>query len=161
MKRAGPIPVLWAAFGAATGSTVAELLLWSAVGDDAIGNLWRDTRLTAAIVMGRHVLVPAAGLDASILGAATLVHLGLSLAYAAVLATMIRRLSLAAALLAGGVFGLALYGVNLYGFTAIFPWFIPVRGAITLAAHLVFGITAAAVWRIAARRGTTALQDRR
>ena len=71
-------------------------------------------------------------------------HLVLSLVYAAVLAKVIRNLSLAASLFVGGAFGLILYGVNLYAFTAIFPWFIPVRGAITLVAHLVFGITAAA-----------------
>ncbi|VWD20018.1 sodium:proline symporter [Burkholderia lata] len=152
MKRAGFVPVLWAAFGAAVGSTVVELLLWPIAGDDAIGNLLRDTRLTAAIVMGRGVLRASAGFDPLVMAAATLVHLVLSLIYAAVLAKAIRNLSLAAALLAGGAFGLILYGVNLYAFTTIFPWFIPVRGAITLVAHLVFGITAAAAYRFATRQ---------
>ncbi|MCA8277399.1 sodium:proline symporter [Burkholderia sp. AU30280] len=152
MKRAGFVPVLWAAFGAAFGSTVVELLLWPIVGDDAIANLLRDTRLTAAIVMGRGVLGASAGFDPRVMAAATLVHIVLSLAYAAVLAKVIRNLSLAAALFAGGAFGLILYGVNLYAFTAIFPWFIPVRGAITLVAHLVFGITGAVVYRLARRQ---------
>ncbi|MBN3795371.1 sodium:proline symporter [Burkholderia sp. Ac-20392] len=151
MKRAGFVPVLWAAFGAAAGSTVVELLLWPIVGDDAIGNLLRDSRLTAAIVMGRGVLGASVGFDPLVMAVATLVHLALSLTYAAVLAKAIRNLSRAAALVAGGAFGLILYGVNLYAFTAIFPWFIPVRGAITLVAHLVFGITAAAAYRFARR----------
>lgn len=151
MKRAGVAPVLWAAFGAAAGSTVVELLLWPIVGDDAIGNLLRDTRLTAAIVMGRGVRGACAGFDPLVMAVATLVHLVLSLVYAVVLAKGIRDLSLAASLLAGGAFGLILYGVNLYALTAIFPWFIPVRGAITLVAHLVFGITAAAAYRSARR----------
>ena len=47
-------------------------------------------------------------------------HLVLSLVYAAVLAKVIRNLSLAASLFVGGAFGLILYGVNLYAFTAIF-----------------------------------------
>jgi hypothetical protein len=38
------------------------------------------------------------------------------------------------------VFGLLLYGVNMYGFTAAFAWFEACRDWITLAAHLVFGI---------------------
>ncbi|WP_107311585.1 sodium:proline symporter [Burkholderia metallica] len=151
MKRAGVVPVFWAAFGAAVGSTVVELLLWPIVGEDAIGNLLRDTRLTAAIVMGPGVLGASAGFDPWVMAVASVVHLALSLAYAAVLATAIRTLSLAAALLAGGAFGLILYGVNLYAFTAIFPWFIPVRGAVTLVAHLVFGIAAAAAYRFATR----------
>ncbi|NTX25565.1 sodium:proline symporter [Burkholderia pyrrocinia] len=151
MKQTSPVPILWAAFGAAVGSTVIELLLWSIVGDDAIRNLFRDARLTAAIVMGRGVLGPSAGFDPLVMGVATLVHAALSLAYAALLAKVVRNMSLGAALLAGGAFGLVLYGVNLHAFTAIFPWFIPVRGVITLVAHLVFGITAAAVYRLARR----------
>ncbi|KVQ37067.1 sodium:proline symporter [Burkholderia cepacia] len=151
MKRASVVPILWAAFAAAVGSTVVELLLWPIAGDDAIGNLLRDARLTAAIVMGRRVLDVSDGFDPLVMAVATFVHLVLSLVYAAVLAKTIRTLSLAAALLAGGAFGLILYGVNLYAFTAIFPWFVPVRGAITLVAHLVFGISAAAACRFARR----------
>ncbi|AXK67302.1 MULTISPECIES: sodium:proline symporter [Burkholderia] len=151
MKPTGPIPILWAAFGAAVGSTVVELLLWWIVGDDAIHNLLRDARLTAAIAMGRRALGSSTGFDPVIMGVATLVHAALSLAYAAVLAKTIRGLSPGPALVVGGVFGLVLYGVNLYGFTAIFPWFVQVRGGITLIAHLVFGIMAAAVYRIVRR----------
>nr|WP_322089533.1 sodium:proline symporter [Burkholderia sp. BCC1999] len=151
MKQIRPVPMLWAAFGAALGSTVIELLLWAIVGDDAVRNLLRDARLTAAIVMGRSVLGSPGGFDPLVMGVATLVHAALSLAYAAVLARLVHEWSLRATLLAGGAFGLILYGVNLYAFTAIFPWFIPVRGAITLVAHLVFGVTAAAVYRVAAR----------
>ncbi|AWG29986.1 MULTISPECIES: hypothetical protein [Burkholderia] len=150
MKRASGVPILWAAFGAAVGSTVIELLLWAIAGDDAVRNLLRDARLTAAIVMGRSVL-GAGGFDPLVMGVATLVHAALSLVYAAVLARLVRNLSRVAALLAGGAFGLLLYGVNLYGFTTIFPWFIAVRGAITLIAHLVFGVTAAAVYDVARR----------
>ncbi|MFP3615467.1 sodium:proline symporter, partial [Paraburkholderia sp. SIMBA_050] len=38
MKRNGPVPILWAAFGAAVGSTVIELMLWPIAGEDAIHN---------------------------------------------------------------------------------------------------------------------------
>ncbi|RQS09978.1 sodium:proline symporter [Burkholderia sp. Bp8998] len=151
MKHDGPVPILWAAFGAAVGSTVIELLLWPIAGEDALHNLLRDARLTAALVMGRAALGAPAGFDPTIMGVATLVHAALSLAYAAVLAKLVRNLSPGGALLAGGVFGLVLYGVNLHVFTAIFPWFVPVRGAITLVAHLVFGVTAAGVYCIVRR----------
>ncbi|MBY4697232.1 sodium:proline symporter [Burkholderia latens] len=145
MKRNGAIPVLLAAFGAAVGSTVIELLLWPLAGEDPIHNLFRDARMTAALVIGRRVLGAPAGFDPAIMSVATLVHAALSLAYAAVLARLVRNLSSGAALLAGGVFGLVLYGVNLHAFTAIFPWFVDARGAITLVAHVVFGATAAGV----------------
>ncbi|WP_175856206.1 sodium:proline symporter [Burkholderia anthina] len=151
MKQNDSVPILWAAFGAALSSTVIELLLWSLAGDDPFHNLLRDARLTAAIVMGRAVLGTSAGFDPSIMGVATLVHAALSLAYTAVLVMLVRNLSRGAALLAGGVFGLVLYGVNLHTFTAIFPWFVPVRGAITLVAHVVFGVTAAGVYCVVRR----------
>lgn len=151
LKPASPAPILWAALGAAVASTLVELPLWWIAGDDVIRNLFRDARLTAAIVMGRRVLVSTTGFDLLVMGVATLVHVALSLAYTAVLAKVVSSMSLRSALLAGGAFGLVLYGINLHAFTAIFPWFIPVRGAITLVAHLVFGITAAAVCRLARR----------
>lgn len=151
MKQAGPVRILWAAFGAAVVSTFVELLLWWIRGEGVIQNLFRDARLAAAIIMGRGVLGPHAGFDPLVMGVATLVHFSLSLAYTAVLARAVRSLTLRSALLVGTGFGLILYGINLHVFTAIFPWFIPVRGVITLVAHLVFGITAAAIYRLTAR----------
>ncbi|VWB52829.1 sodium:proline symporter [Burkholderia latens] len=149
--RNGMVAILWAAFGAALGSTVIELLLWPLAGEHPIHNLFRDARLTAAIVMGRGALGAPAGFDPVIMGVATLVHAALSLAYVAVLVKLVRNLPPRAALLAGGAFGLVLYGVNLHAFTAIFPWFVQVRGAITLGAHVVFGVTAAGVYCIVRR----------
>ncbi|KVG35526.1 hypothetical protein [Burkholderia diffusa] len=151
MKQTDPVPILWAAFGAAFGSTVIELLLWPIAGEDAFHNLLRDARLTAALVMGRSVLSAPSGLDPAIMGVATVVHAALSLAYTAVLAKLVRDLSPGAALLAGGAFGLVLYGINLHAFTAIFPWFVAARGVITLVAHVGFGVVAAGVYCIARR----------
>lgn len=149
--RRSPVPIFCAAFVAAVASTAVELPLWWMAGDDVIRNLIRDANLTAAIVMGRRVLEPPAGFDPLVMGVATVVHLSLSLAYTAVLAKVLHRMSFRSALVAGGAFGLVLYGVNLHAFTAIFPWFIPVRGMITFVAHLGFGITAAATYRVVRR----------
>ncbi|CAN0620869.1 Sodium:proline symporter [Burkholderia multivorans] len=149
MKADSLVPILCAAAGAAAGSTAAELLLWWMAGDNAIRNLFRDAYLAAAIVMGRRVLDQPIGFDPLVMGVATLVHCSLSLAYAAVLAKIVRDMPLRLALPAGGMFGLVLYGINLHVFTAIFPWFVPVRGVITLVAHLAFGITAATLYHFA------------
>jgi hypothetical protein len=76
------------------------------------------------------------------------------------LGLLIRRLPLYACLLAGGVFGLVLFAINMYGFTIFFPWFAAARDWITATAHVVFGIVAAGVYaKLAGRRaelGTTA-----
>jgi hypothetical protein len=131
---------------AAVISTVVQVLLWATLTDALPDVLWRDARLAAAIVLGKSALNPSTSYDAQIVLVATLVHFVLSIAYAGALAALITRLRTAWALTAGVVFGLALYAINLYGFTAVFTWFTVARGGITLAAHFAFGLSASAVY---------------
>lgn len=148
LRPAGRIPLsctICAGVAAGIAATVAQVLLWLAFTTDFPAILYRDARFTAALVLGRGVLPPPAAFHATVWVAATLVHFGLSIVYAAVLLMLVERLPRVAALGAGALFGVVLYGVNLYGCTEIFPWFAEARGWITLAAHLAFGLTAAAV----------------
>jgi uncharacterized membrane protein YagU involved in acid resistance len=104
---------------------------------------WAPPRMIAAIAMGEGVLPPPGTFDATIVAVAMLVHFPLSILYAIVLAFLINRLSLGAALGVGAIFGLALYLVNFYGFTAVFPWFAMARNWVSIFAHIVFGVVAA------------------
>ena len=128
-------------------ATAVQIVLWLAMGREFPAILFRDARLAAAIVVGRAVLTPATAFDASVMLIATLVHFALSAVYGLMLAPIVARLRQSASLAAGAVFGLALYGINLYGFAALFPWFEVARDWITVAAHLVFGVSLAAVYR--------------
>ena len=83
---------------------------------------------------------------------ATVVHFSLSVAYAVALAVAIRRFRFGAAIVAGAIFGLLLYLLNLYGFTLLFPWFVATRGWITAIAHAVFGAASGAAYAIAKSR---------
>jgi len=129
-------------------ATVAQIILWWAFTDDLPSILYRDARLTAAIVMGPAVLPPPSTFDLAVMIVATVIHTGLSVAYSLILVFAIRRRPIRGALLAGLVFGLILYVVNMYGMTGMFPWFSEVRDWITVAAHVVFGISVAAVYKI-------------
>jgi uncharacterized protein YndB with AHSA1/START domain len=140
-------------------ATVAQMALWRLAAWPLREMLLRDTRLAAAIVMGRGVLPPPATFDWAALCAAGAVHTLLSVIYGLILAPAVRYLDFCQALAAGAVFGLLLYGVNMYGFTAVFPWFEASRDWITLSAHLVFGITLAALCKYWNGR-TTALRRR-
>jgi hypothetical protein len=140
------IATLSAGITAAVISTVVQVFLWATLTDSLPGVLWRDARLAAAIVLGPSTLHPPEGFDAQIALVATLVHFALSIAYTVALAALIGRLGIVSSLIAGALFGLALYAINLYGFTAIFPWFTVARGGITLAAHLAFGLSAGAMY---------------
>jgi hypothetical protein len=128
-------------------ATLAEIAMWWASSAPLPATLFRDARLAAAIVMGRQVLPPPATFDWPVMLVATLVHFALSIAYGLALGFMISRLSARWSLLAGAVFGLCLYAINMYGFTLFFPWFDTVRDWITAAAHVVFGMVAASVYK--------------
>lgn len=142
---------LWAGVAAAIFSTIAQILLWWVFWDELPTILYRDARFAAAIVMGEGVLPPPATLDWQVMFLATAIHLVLSLVYALLLACLIRPLALKAALIAGGLFGSTLFIVNMYGFVSIFPWFVETRDWITVTAHIVFGISASAVYKVLAR----------
>ena len=146
-RQSGWRVTIWAGVIAGTLATMIQVLLWLVFTDDFSAILYRDARLTAAMVLGGSVLPPPATFDVGIMLAATLVHFALSIVYAALLAPLTVRLGDVLALLAGAVFGVALYIVNLYGFTAIFSWFAQVRGWIALIAHGVFGVTVISVYR--------------
>ena len=139
--------MIWAGIMAGIVSTLIEILLWLIFTDDFPAILYRDARLTAAMVLGSSVLSPSATFDGGVMLIATLIHFMISITCAVLLALLTARLDTIPAPLVGIGFGVALYVVNLYGFTAIFPWFVQARGWITLIAHGVFGLTAITVYR--------------
>jgi hypothetical protein len=128
-------------------ATLIQIALWWAASEPLPAILFRDARLTAAIVIGRQVLPPPATLDWSIMLVATLVHFALSIVYGLTLSVFISRLSVPLSLLAGAVFGLFLYVINMYGFTFLFPWFATARDWITATTHVVFGLVIVAIYK--------------
>ena len=131
-------------------ATAAQMILWWAFTDDLPNILYRDARLTAAIVMGPGVLPPPSTFDLKIMTIATVIHFGLSVAYGLILGRAIHGLSMRPALFSGLLFGLILYVVNMYGITEIFPWFSAVRDWITIIAHAVFGVSVVAAYKLMA-----------
>ncbi len=107
------------------------------------GSPWGPPRMIAAIALGKGVLPPPATFNPSVMLPGMLIHFGLSVLFGLILAAVINRLTLGTALGVGAVFGLALYLVNFYGSTAVFPWFAMARGPITIFTHICFGIAAA------------------
>jgi uncharacterized protein YndB with AHSA1/START domain len=141
-RRELPNRCHWLLVGLLAGSaaTVVQLMLWWLTGVPLLETIWRDSRLTAAIVLGQSILLPPTAFRWDVLLAATLVHFALSMACAVIPAAFARRRSALATLALGAIYGVLIYGVNLYGFTLLFPWFEVARGWVTLVAHLVFGI---------------------
>ncbi|QDH69799.1 hypothetical protein [Marilutibacter alkalisoli] len=113
---------------------------------------WVPMRMIAAITMGHVVLPPPDTFDSSAVSAAVVVHFLLSLIYALVFALIAKGRSLATDTVLGAVFGLVLYGVNYYGFTYLFPWFIEMRHWVSALIHLVSGGVLGLTYALAAAR---------
>ena len=130
---------VWAGLVAGAVFMMLEMILVATLGGSSP---WGPPRMIAAIVMGEGVLPPPASFDLLVFLAAMLVHFVMSIFLALPLAWIIsrQRLSLVASLGAGTVYGLIIYLVNFYGFTAVFPWFAMARTPITLLSHAAFGL---------------------
>ena len=117
---------IWAGILAGAMFMILEMLLVQFFEE---GNMWGPPRMIAAILMGRTVLPPPATFEAGILIAAMILHFLLSFIYAFIFGWIVSRWNLVmkGAIISGIVFGLVIYVVNFYGFTALFPWFAEAR----------------------------------
>ena len=107
---------------------------------------WMPLRMIAAIVLGPGALLPPDTFDAGVVLVAILLHLALSIVYGAFLAMVIPRLNTALGIVIGGLYGLALYYINFYGFSAFSPWFGDTRDWVNIASHFVFGAVLACAY---------------
>jgi hypothetical protein len=131
---------IWAGVIAGLVFVMAEMLLvWLVMGQSP----WGPPRMIAAMVLGEGVLQPPADFSTSAVMTAMMIHLPLSAVYGAVIAGLIGRRSMGAALLIGMIAGLVIYGVNFYLVApAVFPWFIEARNWIGALTHAMFGLVA-------------------
>jgi hypothetical protein len=141
------VAVLYAAIVAGIVSTIVQLLLWWAFWDALPGILYRDARFAAAIIMGQEALPPPETFDWQVMFIATGIHFILSIVYVIMLSQLIDRLKLKSSLIMGGLYGLALFTINMYGFVILLPWFVETRDWITVVAHIIFGVSAAGVYK--------------
>ena len=137
-----------AGIAAGIAATLVQLVLWRTFGFPLPDMLFRDTRMAAAIVMGPAILPPHLMPTTGIALTAASVHFALSITYGLTLAPLLSRVDSARAIIAGGLFGLLIFGINMYGFTAIFPWFEASRDRITAIAHVSFGIALSWIYKL-------------
>jgi hypothetical protein len=126
----------------------ALFLLLMALTAAFVGSPWVFPRMAAAIVMGRSVLPPPATFDPVVFAVAFVVHMVLSLAYAALFAFILHRGGLVLGILGGALLGLGLYAINYFTFAAFFPWFLDLRSGIVLRGHVLFGALAGGIYEL-------------
>ena len=152
--------LLFAGLTAGIIATVVQMALWWLTQIPVFETLFRDARLTAALVMGNAVLPPPSTAQWDILLVASLIHFALSIIYAVLPVLLVGRLQTGPALITGAFYGLVIYWVNLYGFTMLFPWFTAARDWVTLVTHLVFGIALVGASRLPFDKARTWLRTR-
>lgn len=131
--------IMWFGFVAGFVFMVIEMILLPATLGESF---WTPIQMIAAIVMGEDEANQSATFNLGILMVALIIHFSLSVIYTYVLTLFISNRSTVAAISIGGIFGLALYFINLYGFTFIFPWFARARNWAGIFAHIMFGFAA-------------------
>ena len=116
-----------------------EMLLVATIGG---GSPWAPPRMIGAMILGDGVLPPPADFDPTVFVVAMVIHFALSILLALLFALIADalRLSTTVAAVAGLLFGLAVYVVNFYGMTSLFPWFAMARNGISVFAHGIFGL---------------------
>ncbi|MDQ3077699.1 MAG: hypothetical protein M3Q83_02530 [Pseudomonadota bacterium] len=136
-----------------------EMLLVATIGG---GSPWAPPRMIGAMALGEGVLPPPAPFDLTVFMVAMLIHFILAIVLGLLFAAIAEavRLSRPAAAIVGLLFGLAVYVVNFYGMTAIFPWFAMARNGISIFAHLMFGLVLGYTYRALAPLVVVRHEDR-
>lgn len=101
-----------------------------------------------------HALMPSAhvggGIRTMLVGAALLLALGaLS---GVILAYIVDRIGVAGAAIAGAIFGLAMYAVDLYGVARLLPALLDLRDWMSALAYVLQGALTAALYKVLARK---------
>jgi hypothetical protein len=98
---------------------IAKIVVDLAFGPLLMGRPWGMLRRMAAIVLGGRALGESFGFGSALV--ALIVHFALTFLYASLLLLLVRRSSRVVGVAIGALFGLAVYVVNLHGFTVLFP----------------------------------------
>jgi len=143
---------IWASVIAGLVFAALEVLLVWAVQHQSP---WVPLHMIGAIGLGPSAMSPPDTFDLKIIGVAVVIHMALAVIYGIILAFIIMRMGMASAILTGALFGLALYYINFYGFTKMFPWFADARDGISIFTHIVQSALMAWIYKLMDKPSTS------
>ncbi len=112
---------------------------------------------TAALNAVTPSVHPGGGPKTAIVGAVCLP--GLGALSGVILAYIVARIGIVAAAIAGAVFGLAMYAVDLYGIARVLTSLVALRDWMSALAYLIQGALAAALYKIMTRDEPITVED--
>jgi hypothetical protein len=112
---------------------------------------WAPLHMIGAIGLGPDAMASPDTFDLGVVATAVVIHMILAIIYGVILAFIIMRMDMGLAVVVGGLYGLALYFINFYGFTKWFPWFADARDWISIFTHIVQSGLAAYLYKLFSR----------
>jgi hypothetical protein len=103
------------------------------------GSPWVIVRYFASIVLGPGTLAPPAAFTPSVLAAAIAIHFSFAIGFALLISFVIHKGGLWGGIAKGALLGAAIYAINIFTLTLLFPWFFALHGPLFLAVHIVYG----------------------
>jgi len=113
---------------------------------------WMPLHFIGAIGLGQSALTPLDTFDLKVVSVAVAIHMALAVLYGVILALIIERMDTAWAIVVGGIYGLALYYINFYGFSSVFPWWADARGAVSIFTHILQSGLMAWIYKVMDKR---------
>jgi len=113
----------------------------------SLGSGWLFIQLSASILLGEKALHSEYDQFLIIL-LGFLIHIALSMIFAAILTTIIHRWGLVVGIIGGAAFGLGLYVINFYLLSYFFPWFYPLRTWIFVLSNVLYGAIVGGVYEL-------------
>ena len=146
-------PAIWSSIIAGVVFAVIEMALaWAVKGQSP----WAPLHMIGAIGLGPDALTPSDTFDLRVIGTAVAIHFALAIVYGGILAFIVQRLGMMPAVVVGALYGLALYFINFYGFTRLFPWFADARDWVSILSHIVQSGLMAGVYKAMAHPAAAA-----
>jgi hypothetical protein len=129
-------------------SGILFLVIAALVTTNALGTPVSVVRLFASIVLGQGILDPTADVTPVAWLAALVVHLLFSVGFGLLVAYVVHRWGFLIGIVGGGLLGLALYFINFYSLSLLFPWFFPFRSTLMLGMHILFGAVTGGLYEL-------------
>ena len=126
--------------------TLFALINWFVTPYFVGGNVWVFVRLFASPLLGESILAPPATFSITAVLAALVSHYALSIFFSLLIAYIIHRGGLIGGIIGGAALGLALYAINFYSLTFLFPWFFVMNSWVMVISHLLFGAIAGGIY---------------
>lgn len=129
-------------------SGIVFLGIAALVTTNALGTPISLVRLFASIVLGQGILNPTIDVTPIAWIAALIVHLLFSVGFGLLVAYVVHRWGFIVGILGGGLLGLALYFINFYSLSLLFPWFFTFRSMLMLIGHVLFGAVTGGLYEL-------------